>query len=268
MRDTNQKVLEKSLCLVWGLLKISDVIVHHADVVRGHPSLHPSGDGAHLVLREVVSSLAAQQDKYLLQSQRVKRRALGACRGQRHRPFQRCERRAGMQQRRHVARGRHVVGQARGQGAGGHAIELGGLRDLDQYGAPRGLDGAHARRAVGTGARQDDGHGLAAPVLRERSKEVVNGQAQATRQGRFEQLQSSIQESHVDVGRHDVHMIGLQHYAVMRLFYRQSGEALHQLGQHAGVVRCQVLHQHEGHAGIDVGSKARKKGFKRRQAAS
>ena len=62
-------------------------------------------------------------------------------------------------------------------------------------------------------------------------------------------------------------MVGLHDHPVLDLGYLHSRVAPDQLAEDALVVGGQVLHQHEGHAGIGVGGHAREEGLEGGQPA-
>jgi hypothetical protein len=69
------------------------------------------------------------------------------------------------------------------------------------------------------------------------------------------------------VGRDDVGAVDRHRHAVLDLEDLHAGVAPDQVGEDALVVRGQMLHQYEGHAGIGVRRHAGEKRLKRSQAA-
>ncbi len=127
------------------------------------------------------------------------------------------------------------------------------------------LDGPHPEGAVAAGAGKDNADGAFALVLGERAEEEVDRQALAARGNRFQQLQRAVEKRHVAIGRNDVGAIDLHRHAVLDLEHLHAGVATDEVGENALVVRCQMLHQHEGHAGIGSGGHAGEKRLERRQ---
>src|ERR1035437_2180450 len=87
----------------------------------------------------------------------------------------------------------------------------------------------------------------------------------AARRGGFQQLQRAVKQGHVPVRRDNIGAVGLDRHAVRNFEDLHAGITLDQFGEDALVVRSQVLHQDESHAGIGVGGHAEKEGFKCRQ---
>jgi hypothetical protein len=65
--DADQEVAKERLHIGWGLLQIADILVQSLDLVDGHAPLDAAGDGALLVMGEVVTGLGAQQQEDLFQ---------------------------------------------------------------------------------------------------------------------------------------------------------------------------------------------------------
>jgi hypothetical protein len=89
----------------------------------------------------------------------------------------------------------------------------------------------------------------------------------AARRGGFQQLQHAVKLGHVPVRRDNIGAVGLDRHAVRNFEDLHAGITLDQFGEDALVVRSQVLHQDESHAGIGVGGHAGKEGFKCRQSS-
>ncbi len=129
------------------------------------------------------------------------------------------------------------------------------------------LDRPHAQGAVAAGAGEHDADRPLALVLRQRAEEEVDRQALAARRRGLEQVQLAVQEGHVAVGRNDVGAVRPHHHAVLDLEDLHAGVALDQIGEDALVVGREVLHQHEGHAGIRVGRDGGEERLEGRQTA-
>jgi len=70
--------------------------------------------------------------------------------------------------------------------------------------------------------------------------------------GRFlpGQVQHTVAQRHVETRRVDENMAGVHHHAIAGFRHRNFADAGQYLRQQALVIRCQVLHQNEGHAGV------------------
>jgi hypothetical protein len=172
----------------------------------------------------------------------------------------------GDQLRRHLGRRQHEVDQPGGDRAARHPIVLGGFGVLRHHHAALALDRPQPQRTIASRARQHDADRPLVLVLGQGSKEEVDRQPQASRCGRFQQLQGTIQKGHVPVGRNDVGTVRLNRHPVLDLEDLHPRVAFDQIRKHALVVRGQVLHQDKSHAAVGIGGHARKEGFERRQS--
>ena len=208
-----------------------------------------------------MAGLSAQQDKDLLQ------RVLGLGRRNGCGPGRIAEGMGdiGHELGGHLGRRKLVIHQARGNGAAWHAVVFGGCGVLGHDHAALALDGPHAQGAVAAGARKHDADGPLVLVLGKGAEEKIDRQALAAGGGRFQQLERAVQKGHVTAGRDDVGAVGLHHHSVLDLKDLHAGIAPDEVGEDALVVRGQMLHQDKGHARIDVGRHAGKKGFEGRQ---
>ena len=142
-----------------------------------------------------------------------------------------------------------------------HAVVFGGFGVLRHRHAAFALDRPHPLGAVTAGPREHDADGPLALVLGQGAEEEVNRQTMAARRGGFQQLQRAVEQGHVPVRRDNIGAVGLDRHAVRNFEDLHAGIALDQFGEDALVVRSQVLHQDESHAGIGVGGHAGKEGF-------
>jgi hypothetical protein len=104
-------------------------------------------------------------------------------------------------------------------------------------------------------------------VLGQGAEEEVDRQTQPARRRGFEKAQRAVEQRHVVAGRDDVGTVGLDPHAVLDLLDLHAGVALDQLGQDAFVIGREMLHQNEGHAGLDIARNGREEGLERGQAA-
>ena len=261
--DTNQQVAKKGLHFNGRLLQVAHIVVHPLDLMNRHAALNAAVDGVGLVLREVVARLGPQQDKNLVE------RTFGFGGLPQSRPKRMAEYLGHIsnQLRCHFSRWQLVIHQTGGDGAAWHTGEFGRCRVLRHDHAAPAFDGPHTQRAVAACARQHNTNGPLLLVQRQRAKQKIDRQAMAARGCGFQQVQCTIQKSHVAVGRDDVGTVDLHHHAVGHLKHLHARVALHQCAQNAVVVRGQVLHQHKRHAGVSTGGHAGEKGFKSRQSA-
>ncbi len=146
-----------------------------------------------------------------------------------------------------LRRGDHV-GQAGVDGAARHAVELGRSRGLYKNHPGLLLDGPKAQGAVRAHARQDDPDAASLAVIGQGAEEKIDWQAQAPRGCRFKQVQHSVQDRHVLVGRNHIDVVRSDFLAVPHLGDRNAGGALEQLHQDALVGRVQMLDDDKGHA--------------------
>ena len=263
MGDADEHVTKQRLHLGGSLLEIFDVAVDPLDLVHGHAALDAAVDGARFVLGKVVAGLGAQQDEDLLQ--RVLE--LGGRKGGGLGQLAKGVRGVGDELRGHLGRRQFVVHQAGADGAARHAVELGRGRVLRHDHAALTLDGAHALGAVAAGAREDDADGPLALLPGEGAEEKIDGQTQAARLGGLEQLQRAVEERQVMPRRNDVDAVGAHDHAILDFEDRQARVAANEVGEDALVIRVEVLHQHEGHAGIGGGGHASKERLEGGEAA-
>ena len=80
-------------------------------------------------------------------------------------------------------------------------------------------------------------------------------------------MQAAAQKGHVVARRDDVGTIGLHDHAVLNLEDLHPGVTANEIGEDTLVIGRQVLHQNEGHAGIDIGGHAGEEGLEGGKAA-
>ncbi len=169
--------------------------------------------------------------------------------------------------RRHLLRGQDIIGMTAGDEAARHAVVGRRLGRLGHHQPAFALDRPRAQGAVAAGTREHDTDGSLTLVLCQGAEEEVDRQTQPARRRGLEQAQRAVEERHVVTGRDDVGAVGFDPHAVLDLLDLHAGVALDQLGKDALVVRRKMLHQNEGHAGLDIARNGREEGLERGQAA-
>ena len=138
----------------------------------------------------------------------------------------------------------------RGDGAARHAVVRGRLQVLGKDDAAFRLDRPRSERPVRAGPGEDHADRLAAPGLGQRAQERVDRQVSAPGGDARDQLQHVSFDGDVVPPRGDVDVVGLDRRVPSDLGDRQAASLRQQVGQDALVAGVQVLHQHEGHAGV------------------
>ncbi len=87
------------------------------------------------------------------------------------------------------------------------------------------------------------------------------------RQHRVEQLQPAIGEGHVLPGRDDIGTVVHDRHTVLDFGDLHTGITADQVGEQAVMIGGQMLHQHEGHAGVGICRHAGEKGLEGVQPA-
>jgi hypothetical protein len=152
---------------------------------------------------------------------------------------------------RDACRRQDEVHAPRGDGAARHAVVRGRLQVLGEDDAAFRLDRPRSERPVRAGPGQDHADRLAAPGLGQRSQEGVDRQVSAPRGDARDELQHVSFDGDVVPPRGDVDVVGLDHRVPPDLGDRHAASLCQQVGQDALVAGVQVLHEHEGHAGVD-----------------
>ena len=144
--------------------------------------------------------------------------------------------------------GKNQIDAAGRDGATGHRIVLG--RVILREGEPAlGFDRLQPQRAVAGRAGQHDADGPLALVLRQRFKKRIDRPMRAARPHTRLELQHALHDAQIRVARNDVDMISLERLIVRDFAYRQRRGARKDLRERALMVRIEMLHQHERHAG-------------------
>ncbi len=245
--DVDQQVLVQGLDLLGVALEVCGVILEPFDLEQRHAPPGAAQQSRLLVEVEVVARGGLHQ-----REDRVEAAALGF-----ERPCVRIARlaeigAAGQARDFHGdALGRQDgVDAARRDGAARHGVIPGGQRVLREAEAAGGLDRLESQGAVGAGAGEDHADGIAGLDLRQRAEEEIDRHVLARGYRPRQELQVSVPDRHVHVGRDDVDVVGLDAHAVQRLGNRHRGRAGEEGRQDALVGRGQVLHEHKRRAGV------------------
>jgi len=233
------------------------------NLLNRHAALDAAVNGAWFVLGEIVTGLGPHQDENLFQGifKLGRRNGVGAgcpAKGQGA---------VGHKLGGHLGRRELKIHQAGAKGTARHAVVFRGFWILGHHHAAFGFDRPHAKGAIAAGAREHDANGPLALILGQGPEKEIDGHAVAPGVRGLQQMQGAIQEGHVSTRRNDVGAVGLHHHAIFHLEDLHAGIAPNQIGKKAFVIRGQMLHQHKGHARIDLGGHPREKGLKGPQAA-
>src|SRR5579864_1782431 len=138
--------------------------------------------------------------------------------------------------------GQNKVNRASGDGSIGHGTEFrtGGI--LRHGGSARSLDGLDAGRAVPPGTAQNNTDGSLPVVYRNRFEKQVNGRPGVVHGGSAQQAYGAGFGQQVQVGGRDIDHPRHDFLSVGSLVNVQVSFALQQFGEHAAVVRAEVLH--------------------------
>jgi len=141
----------------------------------------------------------------------------------------------------------HAAG---GRGRLRHRVEFGGGPILRECHPARGLDGFQAGRAVRSRAGEDHADGLASTLFGQRPEEPVDGQVQPRRLVAGGQFQFAVRNGQIGFRRDDVYVVGFHRQAVGRHADRHGGRSRQNFGQHAVVLRIEMLNEYESQAGV------------------
>ena len=239
----DEQFLEQELRLLGVLLEKLDVGRDPVDLVEAHAPLDPAVDGALLVQGKVLTGLGPQEDEDLLQG------ALGfLLQGASGPGDERGVLQVGDDPAGELLRRGHDVGQARVDGAPGHAVEFGRLRRLDEDHPGLFLDRPKAQRTVGAHPREDDADALVLSVVRQGAEEEIDRQAEPPGGRRVEQVQYTVEDGHVLVGGDHVDLVRRDLHAVPDLDDLHGGGALEELHHDPLVGGVEVLDDDEGDA--------------------
>ena len=129
-----------------------------------------------------------------------------------------------------------------------HAVELRGRGILHKGDARVLLDRLEPECPVAAHPGENDRDAALLRILRERTKEEIDGKAESARCNRIEQVQPTIHERDILAGRNHVHLIRLDAHAIDNLRHRHRCYALQQLGEHALIGRIEMLYNDKRHS--------------------
>ena len=245
-RHRDEDVLVEGLHLRRVFAQKTHIVRHLLEPVQDHPAVDAAAEAARLVVGEV----DARDLVHDLQDLAEVRLARGSrTLGPRRPGHVRVQRDAADLQG-DLDRGEHEIHAAAGDGAARHAALL-GRAVLGEGDPPLGLDLFQPEGAVGRRAGQDHADRPVSLVLRQGAEEAVDGPVLAAGLLPGNQLQAPPRDDHVAVGRDDVDAVRLYPRPIPDLRDRHRGAPGKDRRQLAGVRGRQVLHEHEGHAGID-----------------
>ena len=117
----------------------------------------------------------------------------------------------------HLVGRQDVIHQPGGDGAARHVAVLGGLRVLRDGQPAAAPDRPHAQGPVRAGPGKEDADRPLLPVFGQRAEEEVDGHPNAVLLDRLGQVEHAIADAQVLIGRDDVHAVGFDRHAVLRL---------------------------------------------------
>ena len=150
----------------------------------------------------------------------------------------------------HLLDGQDEIDHACVDGASGHGVVLGLGLLLGHDQAAGGLDLLESEGAVGAGAREDDANGLVRFILGQGAEEGVDGQVHADVRRGLDEVQDSVQDGDVLLGRTEVYCARLDLHAVLDILDGKLGMLLYQGPHHACAIRGPVLNHDESHVQI------------------
>ena len=130
--------------------------------------------------------------------------------------------------------------------AQGVVIELG----LGQRQPAVLLDRPDADRSIAPDTRQHDADGALAAILGQRCEERIDGPAMLAQRRRRLEPENAIHDGERRIRRDDEHTVRFDRKPIRGGHHRNRALRSEQLDQQALVVRGEVLHQHERHAGV------------------
>ena len=151
---------------------------------------------------------------------------------------------------RHLLDGQDIVGQARGDGALGHAGVIGRLGVLNHGHAARGLDRLEPQRPVRPGPAQDDADRFFQLIVGQRAQKEIDRCLPAAALHRPGQAEHAAGDGHVLVGRDDVDAVGLDGHALSGLDDRHGRVPGEQLDHQAFVRGVEVGDEDEGDTAV------------------
>jgi hypothetical protein len=140
-------------------------------------------------------------------------------------------------------RRQHEIG--RRCGGARHHVELRALGILRERDSARVANGLQSERTVCVIARKHHADRVALLVLRQRAEEEVERTMRHLRRAR-RQKESAVADRHLRIGRNHVDLVLLDGHPIGHLLYRNRGRAGEDVDEQAGMMRIEVLDDHEG----------------------
>ncbi len=112
------------------------------------------------------------------------------------------------------------------------------------------MDGAKPEGTVRPASREDHADRTFPLVIGKRTEEGVYGQPHPPCLFRDTQVEHTMEDCHVLVGRDGIDMVGLNCYLVLRLMNGHRGDPLEDIRQHAFMARVEMGDKHERHAAV------------------
>ena len=129
-----------------------------------------------------------------------------------------------------------------------HAVIPGGGGLLDHGHAQFRFYRLQTQRTVASHARHHDADGFFPPVLRQGTKEGIDGGPYPLPLNHFQEREGAVQDGHVLIRDRDIHGIGFYTQTVPSRYDPHYGMPLNQFRQYAGVLGVQMGNQNKGHA--------------------
>ena len=246
--DADEELTEQRLDLTAIGLEPLDVVRGALNMQHLHAALQPPDQGRVLVAAEIVRAAGVQEGRDLGQVL-LEVAALAVAILLLRNPDQ--MRGIVDELPRHGLDRHDVIDQAGGRRAARHALQGRGIElGLRQRQAAVLLDGADADRAVAPDTREHDADGALATVLGQRGEEGIDRPAKLARRRRRGDLENAILDGERRIRRNDEDTVLFDCGAIRGRDDRNGALRPEQLDQEALVVRVEMLHQHEGHAGV------------------
>jgi len=129
-----------------------------------------------------------------------------------------------------------------------HGIEFGRGWFLHKNHALFFLDGTRTQRAIRAHARKDHADAVLLLIIGQGAEEEINRQAQTARLERNKQMEHTVQDGHILVGRDDVDTVRFEEHPILGLKNLHVRATLEQFHQEALAGWIQVLDDHKRHA--------------------
>lgn len=248
LRDADQELVKQQIDLARFLAQPLDECGHGVDPQHLHASLNPPNQSVVLVLAEVMPGPRTEQgaDRGKVRRHIPTRAVAILLRGNLAQVLVVVH-----EQRRHLRHGDDVVDQSGRRRALGHAAHRRSVGiPLGQRQAAVFLHLSQSEGAVTAGSGQDDTHGKLTLIFGERGKESVDRPSMLARRSGLRDLQRSGPDGQGRIGRNDENAVRRHPLAVGRFDYCHFSVCPQQVHQQALVIGVQMLHQHEGDAGV------------------